>query len=259
MAGIKEKYISESDGLGPDFEKGLIYKEHLSRYKFCLNYVSDKTVLDLGSSRRDGPILLGALAKEVIAMDIQFFDIKYARDNFAKNNVKYLNADGVSLPFKTANFDVVICLEVIEHILDHDKLLTEIRRVLRPGGVSIISTPNKKMVKIFGTQDNPLHVKEIECEEFKSLLDKYFNKVEFHGQTRGKAVVGKMYALHLLLRRIDILNLRRLFSSQFKKSLSESIAKATGAKELDKIEDTDLVISQKNIKTCRNIIAVCQK
>ncbi|MBI4708037.1 MAG: class I SAM-dependent methyltransferase [Candidatus Omnitrophica bacterium] len=259
MADTKEKYISESDGLGSNFEEGLIYKEHLSRYKFCLSYISDKTVLDLGSSRRDGPILLGASAEEVTAMDIQFEDIKYARDNFPKANVKYLAADGISLPFKSANFDVVICLEVIEHISNHDQLLAEIKRVLKPCGISIISTPNKKMVKIYGTQDNPLHVKEIEYEEFKSLLNKYFSKVEFYGQTRGKSVVGIMYTLHLFLRTIDIFNLRRLFSIQFKKGLSEKIARATGAKGQDKIRDTDFIISQKNIKTCRNIIAVCKK
>jgi SAM-dependent methyltransferase len=45
------------------------------------------------------------------------------------------------LPFPSASFDVVVSLETIEHLLDPDELLAEIRRVLAPGGYLILSTP----------------------------------------------------------------------------------------------------------------------
>lgn len=47
-----------------------------------------------------------------------------------------------SLPFADDSFDVVIAIEVTEHILDHEKFFAEISRILRPDGHLLISTPN---------------------------------------------------------------------------------------------------------------------
>ncbi len=53
-----------------------------------------------------------------------------------------VQADMMSLPFDNTSFDTVICLEVLEHTLDPDRVLAEIWRVLRPGGALILSTPS---------------------------------------------------------------------------------------------------------------------
>jgi len=50
--------------------------------------------------------------------------------------------DAASLPFPDASFDLVICIEVLEHLLSPDGAAAEIRRVLRPGGRLVASTPN---------------------------------------------------------------------------------------------------------------------
>jgi SAM-dependent methyltransferase len=47
------------------------------------------------------------------------------------------------LPFRTAQFDLVLMLEVIEHLADIPHALAEVARVTRPGGVAIITTPNR--------------------------------------------------------------------------------------------------------------------
>src|SRR3712207_1432630 len=46
------------------------------------------------------------------------------------------------LPYPDASFDVVVCSEVIEHVFSPDDLLAELRRVLRPSGYAVITTPN---------------------------------------------------------------------------------------------------------------------
>ena len=46
------------------------------------------------------------------------------------------------LPFRTASFDAVDLVEVIEHIENQPQLIRELARVLKPGGVALISTPN---------------------------------------------------------------------------------------------------------------------
>lgn len=51
-----------------------------------------------------------------------------------------------SFPYADSWFDAVACLDVIEHVLDPRRLLHEIRRVLRPGGVLILTTPNLRYV-----------------------------------------------------------------------------------------------------------------
>ena len=63
-------------------------------------------------------------------------DINDARDHFIRVDME------ATLPFDDASFDAVSCLEGIEHVLDEVGLLREFLRVLRPGGVLVISTPN---------------------------------------------------------------------------------------------------------------------
>jgi SAM-dependent methyltransferase len=50
-------------------------------------------------------------------------------------------ADGLYLPFGDERFDLVICAEVLEHVPDHTAAITEIARVLRPGGNAVVSVP----------------------------------------------------------------------------------------------------------------------
>lgn len=51
------------------------------------------------------------------------------------------SADG-GLPFRDGHFDAVTCAQVIEHVVNPDALVQEAHRVLRPGGVFVLSTPN---------------------------------------------------------------------------------------------------------------------
>ncbi|MCA9295739.1 MAG: class I SAM-dependent methyltransferase [Phycisphaerales bacterium] len=74
---------------------------------------------------------LRGFSHEVIGADI----------NSAREEFVHANMDDV-LPFEDADFDVVICLEGIEHMVDPNHLLRELLRVLKPGGHLVISTPN---------------------------------------------------------------------------------------------------------------------
>lgn len=59
--------------------------------------------------------------------------------------------DGTALPFDAASFDAVVSFDVFEHIPDSDAHLAEVRRVLRPGGVYLLQTPNKWTNVVFET------------------------------------------------------------------------------------------------------------
>ncbi len=70
--------------------------------------------------------------------------------------------------------DVFVSFETIEHHSKHDEMLMEIKRLLKPNGILIISSPDKKHYTDIPKYNNIYHIKELYYEEFKNLLTKYF-------------------------------------------------------------------------------------
>ena len=65
-----------------------------------------------------------------------------------KQGIRVLKADAAKgLPFRAGHFDLVVSLDVIEHVFDPAEFLRELRRVLRPGGKLVVSTPNVRYLK----------------------------------------------------------------------------------------------------------------
>jgi ubiquinone/menaquinone biosynthesis C-methylase UbiE len=73
-------------------------------------------------------------------VDITPIALKKAKQRCKTANIQKMNLTNLS--FKTATFDVVICTEVLEHMLEYKKAIAELKRVLKPGGVLIITIPN---------------------------------------------------------------------------------------------------------------------
>src|SRR5690606_30463031 len=82
-------------------------------------------------------------------------------------------------------YDVVVSFQVIEHIRDDKLFLKEIARVLKPGGVALITTPNRKM----SLTRNPWHVREYLDHELRDLARQYFHSVEMKGITGNEKVM----------------------------------------------------------------------
>jgi 2-polyprenyl-3-methyl-5-hydroxy-6-metoxy-1,4-benzoquinol methylase len=79
--------------------------------------------------------------------------------------------DVLGLSYADSTFDVVLSMETIEHVPDETMYLEEIRRVLRPGGRLVLSTPQNS----FGAVPfNGNHFKEYSLKELKALVSKYF-------------------------------------------------------------------------------------
>jgi 2-polyprenyl-3-methyl-5-hydroxy-6-metoxy-1,4-benzoquinol methylase len=103
-------------------------------------------------------------------------------------------------------YDCIVTFQVIEHIDDDDFFVREIHRVLKPGGLAIITTPNIKM----SLTRNPWHVREYTKEQLKALLEKYFPKVTLQG-VYGNSKVNEYYQRNKSsvekFKRLDIFNL----------------------------------------------------
>jgi ubiquinone/menaquinone biosynthesis C-methylase UbiE len=109
---------------------------HLVRFVRGLGRV--ERALDVGCG--DGRLTAHLDAGEVTAADVSAVALERARGRLAGAELVELEPDA-SLPLDDAAFDLVLCAETIEHVRDVQLLLSEIRRVLRPGGLLALTTP----------------------------------------------------------------------------------------------------------------------
>ena len=109
--------------------------------------VGGPEVLDVGCSQGIASILLAREGHRVIGIDREHEAIRAARERLdqeeaqVRERVEFRVAEGRAVGFADASFDAVLLGEVLEHQLDPGKLLAEARRVLRPGGRIVVTTP----------------------------------------------------------------------------------------------------------------------
>lgn len=149
--------------------------EHLHRYAIVSDYIKDKIVLDIACGEGYGSNILAEKAKQVYGVDIDNETINTAKKKYKKHNLQYSTGDASKIPFDDGSIDVVVSFETIEHHEHHNEMMSEIKRVLRPNGIVIISTPDKYYYSDLPKFQNKFHVKELYKEEFLSLIEKYFS------------------------------------------------------------------------------------
>ncbi len=159
----------------PEYHKGLsAYGEHVARYEVIGAVLRGKTVLDIASGSGYGTAILAKEATHVYGVDVFAPAVAYAKENYGASNITYLVGDGVKIPLEDAAVDVVISLETIEHIEDYEQFMCEVKRVLKPDGLLILSTPNDKEF----IEDNHHHIHEFEHDELEQLVKKYFSEMK---------------------------------------------------------------------------------
>jgi methionine biosynthesis protein MetW len=103
-------------------------------------------VFDLGCG--DGTV--GALLKDNYRITIDGCDISEVAVDRAQNHyrtVHQLNIDNKDIPVESESYDIVICTDVLEHTLSPGHPLTEVRRILKNDGVTVISVPNYGFIR----------------------------------------------------------------------------------------------------------------
>lgn len=157
-----------------------------TRYAFAAHWVTGKRVLDVGCGAGVGTrLLLEAGAKDVVGVDIRPEALQLARQDDPRSDDAYVRHDlNQAMPFRDGEFDLVVALEVLEHVAEQKLLLAEIQRVLSEDGMALISVPNKAFEEFWtelAGEENPYHVHVPDLEEFVELLAP-FPWVEFFGQ-----------------------------------------------------------------------------
>ncbi|MBU9301182.1 glycosyltransferase [Burkholderia multivorans] len=164
-------------------EQGEIRYEHMHRYGWVLDVVSGKDVLDIACGEGYGSSLLAKSARSVVGVDIDPKTVAHASQRYAgEGNLRFVAGSASSIPLVDSSIDVVVSFETIEHLAEQHEMLTEIRRVLKPNGMVVISSPNKKVYSDDRDYHNEFHVKELYFDEFDALLREHFPSIRYFGQ-----------------------------------------------------------------------------
>jgi SAM-dependent methyltransferase len=157
--------------------------------------------------------------------------------------VAAVRANVATLPVRDGSVDVVASLQVIEHLWDQPAFLAECRRVLRPAGTLLVTTPNRLTFTLPNRPMNPFHYRELDPDALATLLEEAgFEITRLLGLRHGPR-----------LRRYD-----RLFGSLVDAQLAgppatwhPQLRRAVAA-----VRTTDFVLAADNLDACLDLVAV---
>jgi 2-polyprenyl-3-methyl-5-hydroxy-6-metoxy-1,4-benzoquinol methylase len=150
---------------------------HLAAYLVARPYCAGRAVLDAGCGEGYGAALVAEVAASVVGVDRSAAALARARARHGSARVRFACVDLERLDALRARFDVVLNFQVLEHLADPRRLLAQLAAHVVPGGVLVLTTPNRPM----SVPENPYHVHEYMAEELRAVLAPYFGRVEVRG------------------------------------------------------------------------------
>jgi len=155
---------------------------HTKAYEQAAKLAKDKTVLDIGCNIGYGSKIISEFCSEIIGVDVSRKAISTAESLYGQSGVTFQTIDGKRLPFDDSKFDLIVSFQVIEHLVDYEDYMSEIKRVLSPQGLVMFTTPNALIRLDPGMKPwNPFHVREFSGSKLKSLLANFFTEVNVYG------------------------------------------------------------------------------
>jgi 2-polyprenyl-3-methyl-5-hydroxy-6-metoxy-1,4-benzoquinol methylase len=147
--------------------------EHIARYYFATPYVKGR-VLDIACGTGYGSHMTAKERKrevtEIVAVDLDSETLKYANVEYNHQKITYVQGDvtDCNLPERLGTFDTILCFETIEHVADDRAVMDNLYRMLKPGGILVLSSP-------FGRgrgmpTGEPFHVHQLTPEQFRELF-----------------------------------------------------------------------------------------
>lgn len=166
-------------------EENYWFRRHEVVYQRLAGRCVDREVLEAGCGEGYGADLIADVARKVTALDYDEATVAHVRARYPRVHIQHGNL--AELPLADQSVDVVVNFQVIEHLWDQGQFVSECFRVLRPGGVFLVSTPNR--ITFSPGRDtplNPFHTRELNAAELTELLHDAGFEVEsmlgvFHG------------------------------------------------------------------------------
>ena len=159
------------------------FRRHEAVYVAIATEVADAVVLEAGCGEGYGARLLADRARRVVAVDYDADAIGHVARTYP--GLPVVRGNLVALPFAADSYDVVVSLQTIEHLWDQDAFLAECRRMLRPAGRLILSTPNR----LTFPPGNPFHSTELSPAQLRALVARHGRLASLHGVRHGPAML----------------------------------------------------------------------
>jgi SAM-dependent methyltransferase len=170
--------------------RGDFVTEHLHRYALASDLAKEADVLDIACGEGYGSAFLASVAKNVIGVDNDPGTVAHATAKYGSRNLQFLRGMAEKIPLPDHSVDLVVSFETLEHLDDHEAMMREVKRVLRPRGRLLISTPDTKPYHQVSGRTNPFHVRELDLDGFRSLLARHF---KHHAIGLQKSISGSWF------------------------------------------------------------------
>jgi SAM-dependent methyltransferase len=250
MTVTGERVSTPEGGFNPTFQR------HVAAYKLCEPFLAaDARVLDLGCGAGHSFHLLAP--RTTVGVDL-------SAEALAGQERETHVADMRDLPFDNGSFGAVLSVHSIEHVPDARPALTEVARVLAPGGVAVFVTPNRLT---FGRPDeiiDPYHFVEYDPGQMRALMAKTFGSVEIHGIFGSprmlEFIAGEKKRMDRVLA-LDFLKLRRRMPQRFLQRAYDTTLRSTrktASPEAAAITADDFSLSSDDLAECLDVVAVCR-
>ena len=174
------------------------YRRHLAVYEWIAARVGGAVVLDMACGEGYGSDVLARSAARVVGVDGNPEAHEHARLRYTNPNLTF-EWGAVETFGEPQAFDAVVFLQTIEHVIDPSAVLAHFWRILKPGGVAYVSTPNVLKLAPAGQakSDNPWHLREYRATEFGELCRGTFGQVEMLGLFHARKLRAHEVALAL--------------------------------------------------------------
>jgi ubiquinone/menaquinone biosynthesis C-methylase UbiE len=232
--------------------------EHYHRYAELAKHIGSRdVVLDIACGMGYGTHRIATYSSNtVIGGDISAEAVEECKKTWKKDNLDFRVLDGTNLAFPDQYFDKVVSFETIEHTTEYMAMLKEFYRVLKSGGVAIISTPNFLINSPKGYIQNPYHTQEFVLDELRNILQSVFDNVQIYGQKYSRyenpATPGAGKLMEFVLK---IKGIRKLPVS-VKNKISRMVIKKQFYPGED---DFTLTADEKSIVKCQTFFCLCKK
>jgi len=245
-----ERVSTPAAGFNPTWQR------HVAAYELCAAFLGPGRVLDLGCGVGHSAAMLAP--RESVGVDV---DPTVLRGQPRETHV----ADMRALPFPNGSFSSVLAVQSIEHVPDPDRALREVARVLEPGGVTVLVTPNRLT---FGRPDeiiDPYHFVEYDPTELGALASRSFADVHLHGlfgSSRVQMLLGAERRKMDRLLALDILRVRRALPRRFRQhtyDLTLQYTRRRPSPPVLAIDTSDYTLASRNLPRALDLVAVCRR
>ncbi len=161
------------------------------RYFWAGERVKGLDVLEVACGAGQGLGYLARVARRVVGADISASLVATARKHYG-DRIEIRLFDAEAMPFENASFDAILIFEAIYYIRNINQFISEVRRVLRPGGKLLIATANKDL---FDFTPSPYSVAYYGVRELDQILCSAGFSVSFFGDTPLEAVSARQRVL----------------------------------------------------------------